>query len=352
MKKKILCAVLGVLMLFALVACGTGSGDGETTTVPSTSAPAGEVTTDGQDNPTPTERTAVNLAVLAGPTGMGASYLMEQNEAGESKNAYTVTVATAPDQVTAGLINGSLDMAAIPTNLAAVLYQKTEGGVQVLACNTLGVLYLLENGDTVHSVEDLRGKTVYATGQGSTPEYIFSYILAKNGLTVGTDVTVEYLAEHAELAAKLKAGEVVLGVLPEPQVSVAMMGNADLRVALNLTEEWNRVAGDSALIQGCIAVRTAFAQEHPEAISAFLTEYEASVNYVNENPEAAAKLIEKHGIVAKEAIALRAIPNANMVCMTGAEMKTKLSGFLQVLFDADAKSVGGKLPDDGFYYGN
>ena len=195
----------------------------------------------------------------------------------------------------------------------------------------------------MHSVEDLRGKTVYATGQGSTPEYIFSYILAKNGLTVGTDVTVEYLAEHAELAAKLKAGEVVLGVLPEPQVSVAMMGNADLRVALNLTEEWNRVAGDSALIQGCIAVRTAFAQEHPEAIPAFLTEYEASVNYVNEKSRSRRKADREARHRGKGSHRSSRHPQCEYGVHDGCGNEDQaVRLFCRCCFDADAKSVGGK----------
>ncbi len=340
-KKRLCCALLCLALLTFFAACASEPQQ------PSEPGSSSETTTATSD--TPADRAEVNIAVLAGPTGMGAAQLMERNEQNASSNRYHFTVATAPDQITASLINGELDIAAVPTNLASVLYNKTKGGVQVIACNTLGVLYMLENGDSVHAISDLRGKTVYATGQGSTPEYILNYLLEKNGLDPQTDLTIEYLAEHAELAAKMKAGDVVLGMLPEPQVSAAMAGNADLRVALNLTEEWNAVSGDSALIQGCLVVRTDFAQSNANVLKLFLSEYATSVEYVTGEPEAAAALMVKHGIVANEAIALRAIPQANICCMTGEEMKTKLSAFLTVLFEANPASVGGALPDDAFY---
>lgn len=339
--KKLTALLLALLLCFAAVGCANEQ----------QKQPDDQQTTIGQnqDN-TPAEKTPVRVAVLAGPTGMGAAKLMEDNAQKTAKNDYTFTVATAPDQVTAGLINGDFDIAAVPVNLASVLYNKTKGGVRLIGYNTLGVLYILENGESVKSLEDLRGKTLYATGQGSTPEYILNYLLEKAGLKVGQDVTVEYIAEHAELAAKLKDGSVSLGMLPEPQVSAAQVGNADLRVALNLTEEWNRVMPESTLIQGCLVARTAFLEEHSASVDAFLEEYAASADYAKNTPESAAPLMVKYGIIPKEPIALRAIPKANICCVTGETMKNDMTEMLSVLFAANPASIGGAMPDDAFYY--
>ena len=352
---------LAILMTLSLAACGTNNPQQESdtsssdttdpvssadTTIPETTEPETEPDTDVVT----VDKTQINVAVLAGPTGMGAVKLMQDNDAGTASNAYTFTVSAAPTEVTAGIINGSYDIAAVPTNLAATLYQKTQGGVQLLACNTMGVLYLLENGDTVNSLADLRGKTIYATGQGATPEYILRYLLTENGIDPDQDVTIEYYAEHAELATLMTEGSVTLGMLPEPNVTVVCSGNSDVRVALNLTEEWEKVGGDSALIMGCVVVNTAFAAEHPEAVEAFLAEYEASIAYVNENPAAASELIAEYGIVGRAALAEKAIPNCNICFLSGEEMKTKISGFFEVLFQANPASIGGQMPDDAFYY--
>lgn len=320
--KKLFALLLAVVMIFSVAACSGG------------------------------EKTAVNIAVLAGPTGMGAAKLMSDNTAGTTANAYNFTVATSPDEVTAAVINGTVDIAAVPTNLASVLFNKTEGAVEVIAVNTLGVLYMLENGNTINSVADLKGKTIYASGQASTPEYILRYILQKNGIDPDNDVTVTYYGAHAELATLMSAGEVSIGMLPEPNVTAVMTANADVRVALNLTEEWNKVAGgESSLMMGCVIVRKEYLDSNKKAVDKFLEEYKASINYVNSDYEAASQLIEANGIVAKAAVALKALPNCNIVYLDGAEMKTQLSGFLKVLFDANPSSVGGKLPDDAFYYG-
>lgn len=289
----------------------------------------------------------VRVITLAGPTGMGMAKLMDDSANGATKNTYQFTVASAPDQVSPEVIKGNFDIAAVPINLASVLYQKTSGQVQVGAVNTLGVLYLLENGDTIQSIADLKGKTLYATGQGSTPEYVLRYILSKNNIDPDQDVTIEYLAEHAELATKMKSGEVAIGMLPEPQVTVATMGS-DTRVALDLTEEWSKVS-DYELIQGCIIVRKEFAEEYPDALDLFMEEYEASVNFANENVEEASVLIEKAGIVAKAAVAKAALPNCNICLITGADMTNSVKEMLQVLFEANPSSVGGALPSDDFY---
>lgn len=285
----------------------------------------------------------VRVATLMGPTGMGMAKLMDEND-----GSYEFTVASSPDQIAPAVISGSVDIAAVPVNLAAVLWQKTSGNMQIVGVNTLGVLYILENGDSIHSLSDLAGRTLYATGQGATPEYILNYLLRENGMEPETDLHIEYLSEHTELAAKISAGEVVLGMLPEPNVTSVLLGNDSVRIALDLTEEWEKIS-DTALMQGCIIVSRTFAQEHPQAVEEFLEDYRASVDYVNENPQDAAVLIERAGIVPKTAVAEKALPNCNICLLTGTEMKDAVRQMLEILYDADPKSVGGSLPNDEFY---
>lgn len=291
----------------------------------------------------------IKVYALKGPTGMGMAKLMSDSDAGTTTNKYDFTIASTPDEVTAEIIKGNYDIAALPTNLASVLYNKTEGKIRVAAVNTLGVLYVLENGDTVNSLEDLNGKELYATGQGSTPEYILRYVLETNGI----DCNVTYLAEHSELAAQMVSGDVSLGMLPVPNATT-VLAQSDARTAIDLTAEWEKAAeknGDSsALYMGCVIVNPDFIEESPEAVDAFLEEYAASVKYVNENIDDASAMIESYGIVPKAAIAKKAIPDAHMVCITGDEMKTGLSGFYNVLFGFDPKSVGGAVPADDIYY--
>ena len=289
------------------------------------------------------ETTPINIAALQGPTGMGIVTLMGE----EFASKYNITIESAPDAVTGKLINGELDIAAVPINLASVLYNKTEGNIVMIAVNTLGVLYVLEDGDTVNSMADLAGKTLYATGQGSTPEYMLAYLLEKSGLT--ESVTVEYLTEHSELAALMASGEVKLGMLPEPNVSATLAKNSNLRVALDLTEEWNKVAGVEP-VQGCIVVRKDYFEENETAVRLFLKEYNAAVNYTNANHAETAALMEQYGILASAAIAEQAIEKCNIVCYRDEQMRTAAEAMLQVLYDANPESVGGAMPGDDFYY--
>ncbi len=299
----------------------------------------------------PVEKTEINVSVLAGPTGMGAAKLMNDNTAGSALNHYSFTVSTSPDEVTAAVIGGSADIAAVPANLASVLYNKTKGEIQVVAVNTLGVLYMLENGSAVNSVADLRGKTIYATGQASTPEYILRYILTQNGIDPDNDVTIEYYPAHAELATVISSGDILLGMLPEPNVTAVLSANSDVRIALNLTDEWNKISGGtSKLIQGCVIVNKAFADANKAALDDFLTEYKESIDYVNENKAEAGVMIAENGILPKAEIAEKAIPNSNIVYIDGDEMQKQLSGLLEILLNANPVSVGGILPDDAFYY--
>ncbi|HWS44079.1 MAG TPA: ABC transporter substrate-binding protein, partial [Pseudoflavonifractor sp.] len=297
----------------------------------------------------PAERTKVNLAVLKGNTGMSAVKLLSDNEEGTTANDYAVTIAAAPDEVTGKLINGDLDIAALPTNVAATLYNKTDGGVQMLAVCGLGVLYVLEKGDTVHSVADLAGKTLYATGQGANPEYVLNYLLKQNGLEAGKDVTVEWKTAD-ELSTLMASGEIDLAMMPVPAATGVVMKNPDVRFALDFTKEWDAVADHGVLTMSCVAVRTAFAQEHPEAVNAFLKEYAASVDYVKNNVEAGAELVAKYEITPNAKIAAAAIPQINLIYVDGEEMRDSIQGYFEVLSAADPKSIGGGIPADDFYY--
>lgn len=352
MKKRVLtAAALALAVLFVLSACATSPEPAEPTAAPEVSAPAEPQAT---PQPAPVEgenAETLNVAALLGPTGIGMAQLMEQKEAGAlSGFDANITLAASPDELTGKLITGELDIACVPTNLAAVLYQKTEGGVKLAALNTLGVLYVVEKGDSVHTIADLAGKTVYATGEASMPEYIIDYILAGNGLS--DSVTVEYLTEHAELAAKAIAGEVELCVLPEPFVSRVVAKNPDLRVALSLTEEWNAVSPETQLSMGCIVVRSELLNDPAKkaAVDAFLSTYADSARFVSEHSEEAAKLVVKFGIMDDEALASAVIPRCNIVFIGGDEMKQSAGALYQVLFAANPKSVGGALPDDALYY--
>ena len=296
------------------------------------------------------EKTAVRMASLKGPTTMGLVKLMQDAEAGETVNDYTFAVEATADAITPLLVRGELDIALVPCNLASVLYAKTEGAVQVAAINTLGVLYVLEAGESVQSVADLAGKTIYSTGKGTTPEFALNYVLKQNGLDPEADVNVEFKSEAAEVASAMLEDAANIAVLPQPFVTAVLKQNENVRVALSLTEEWDKVGEGSAMITGVALVRKAFAEENPEAMAAFLDEYAASTAYVNENPAEAAEWIVELEIVAAAPIAQAAIPACNIVCITGEEMVSKISGYLEALYEQNPESVGGAVPDEAFYY--
>ena len=323
-------AILAMVLLFA------GCGQTETKTESSTAASETE------------DETLVHVLALKGPTSMGMVKMMSDNDSKESP-ADTFELAAAPDEVSAKLVQGEVDIAAVPANLASVLYNKTNGGVQVLAVNTLGVLYIVEDGDTVHSIADLKGRTIYAGGKGATPEYALNYILEKNGLVPGEDVTIEWKSEHAECVAALAEDADGIAMLPQPFVTTAQSANENIRIALDLNKEWENATGNT-LVTGVLVARKAFADEHADIVENFLKDYQASVNYVNYNVSDAAKLVEKRGIF-KADIAEKAIPYCNITFISGNAMKEKLSAYLSVLNDQNSAAVGGKLPDDAFYYG-
>lgn len=298
----------------------------------------------------PADPVDVRLAALKGPTGMGIANLTDESGKGVSgTNTYTVTLAGAADEVTPLLIKGELDMACVPANLASVLYNKTEGELVTLAINTLGVIYIVENGNSVENLSDLKGRTIVAAGKGSTPEYALRYLLRENGMDPDLDLIIDWKSEHSECVAALASGAATVAMLPQPFVTVATTKIDTLRIAFGLTEEWEKLNNDSAMLTGVVVARKAFVEEHPEAVKAFLTDYAASVEWVNGNVEEAAAKIGEMEIV-DAAVAEKALPYCNIVCISGEEMQEKLSGYLQVLFDAEPASVGGKLPASDFYF--
>lgn len=332
--KNIPALLLAAAMILSLAACGNST------------APD-----NGAASATPPEPAAYSVAALKGPTAMGLVKLMQDAETGETlANDYTFSLAASADEVTPKLIQGELDMACVPANLAAVLYQKTEGQIVTLAVNTLGVLYIVENGNAVNSIADLAGKTIVAAGKGSTPEYAMRYLLAENGLDPDSDVIIDWKSEHAECVTALATGGATIALLPQPFVTVAQNKLMDLQVRLDLRAEWDALENGSSLITGVIVARRDVVEENPAAVSAFLEDYAASVEWVNANVAEAAALIGEYGIV-DAAVAEKALPACNITCITGADMAEKLSGYLSVLFDQNPASVGGALPENDFYFG-
>ena len=340
--KKLLAITLTLLLLvFAFTSC-TEEAPENNTTIENENV---EQIPEAEPERLVAEKTRVTA--LKGPTGMGMAKLISDADA-----KYELEISSAPADVQAALISKTVDIAAIPTNVASVLYNKTQGAIKVLAINTEGVLYILDSTDTVKSVEDLRGKTIGATGQGSTPEYILRYILTENGIDPDKDVTLNFYTEHAELATLMATGEIEIGMLPEPNVTTTMTKNDKLVKALDLTEEWKKIAPDSALVQGCIVARTEFIEQYPDSIKDFLKEYSESVEYIT-TAEDAPDVIASLGIVPAAAVAKKALPNCH-ICYYDSNLglSEKLSGFLEVLYSFNPAAVGGTLPDAAFYYEN
>ena len=342
------------MAVLVLAACG---GEGGSSSVPGSSSTPQSSSVQQESSSLPDsslpapEKQTVKLAGLKGPTTMGMVKLMEDAEQGLATHDYQVEMAGTADVIVPRLVSGELDAAALPANLAATLYNSTEGKLRVVAINTLGVLYLVETDETIQSVEDLRGKTIYSTGKGTTPEFALYYILRQNGLEPGVDVTVEFKAEATEIAALLSEGADAIAVLPQPYVTAVQLQNENVRVALDLTAEWDKVGEGSALVTGVLVVREEFWAAAVESGLAadLLADYQASIEWVNANTADAAALVEKFGIVEKAAVAQKALPYCNIVYIDGDEMQARLEGYLQALFDQNPEAVGGAMPAGDFY---
>ena len=340
MKKKVFAVMMGIVLCAALfTGCGKAADD------------VSEVTDSGSEESDEAADANIRVGSLKGPTSMGLVYLMSQSEAGETEGSYTFTMTAAADELLPKMVSGDLDIVLVPANVASVLYNKTAGGVSVLDINTLGVLYMVSGDTAIQTMGDLKGKTIYLTGKGTTPDYVLQYLLTENGLTTD-DVTLEYKSEATEVAAILKEDPTSIGVLPQPFVTAACIQSEKLSVVMDLTQEWSAVQGEggSSLVTGVTVVRNAFLEENRESVDLFLKEHARSAAYADEHAEETAKLVAEAGIIEKEPIAVKAIPACNITFIDGADMQTALSGYLEVLFEQDAASVGGSLPGEDFYY--
>ncbi len=320
----------------------------EESSKPDESSSNDETSDNSESSSQTAEKETVKIAVMKGPTGMGMVNLMSKAEEGTSEGKYEIVMESTADAIVGKLADGSFDAAAIPANLASVIFNKTEGKISAAAINTLGVLYVVESGDTIHSLEDLKGKTIYSTGKGTTPEFAFRHVLKLAGIDADKDLTIEYKSEASEVAALMAQDKSAIALLPQPFVTVAQTKNADLRIALNLSEEWEKLDKNSSLVTGVMVVRKDFYENHREAYDLFMKEYEESVKFINENIDEGAKLVAKYEI-APEPVAKKAIPLCNIVFIKGEEMQNKLNGYLNTLFEQEPKSVGGKLPDETFF---
>lgn len=357
---KLLSLLLTLALLFSLAACAPAASDPTaapseeaTATVPPTEEPSTEPT----DNSGPASDTgpATRLAVLSGPTGIGAAKLLDDIDSHSASlhgSGYSYNIYTDNSELVAGLTNGEIDIATMASNMAVNLYNKTNGGVKIIAVGTLGVLHILEGsgGTSINSVEDLRGKTIYSAGQGANPEYILRYLLQESGLEVGTDVEIAF-ADASEISAKLLSGEIECAMLPVPAATAAIVkGDGQVRQAIDVTEAWDALQSGSQLVMTAVVARTEFLENHPEPVNLFLRDYEESINYVNNNVDAAAELVAGYGITPSAGIAKQAIPQCHLTFIAGNDMVSAISDYFTALYAIDPASVGGSLPDDGIYY--
>ncbi|MCM1087284.1 MAG: ABC transporter substrate-binding protein [Muribaculaceae bacterium] len=352
-KKRLLTILVNTALGLALL---TGCGKAENTAAADTVTEAGGTSADTATEAGETAAgrvgsdVSVRIGSLKGPTSMGLVYLMSQSEKGETDGDYTFVMATAADELLPKIVSGDLDIALIPANVASILYHKTEGGISVIDINTLGVLYMVSGDTSIQTMEDLKGKTVYLTGKGTTPDYCLQYLLAACGLTLD-DVALEYKSEAAEVAALLQEMPEAVGVLPQPFVTAACMQNEALTIVMDLTAQWDAVQENAgSLVTGVTVVRKGFLEEHPDAVETFLEEHKESAAYTNEHIEEAAELVAAYGIIEKAQIAVRAIPYCNITYLDGEDMKTALSEYLEILYGQDETFVGGSLPGEDFYF--
>ena len=330
MIKKVMRKVTAVALSFAMMGAlltGCGSGKAE-------------------------EKVTVKVGALKGATTLGLLPLEDKAANGEAGENYEFSMMTAADELLPMMIKGELDIALLPSNVASILYQKTNGGVTVIDINTLGVLYMVSGDSSITGVEDLAGKIIYLTGKGTTPDYVLHYILSGNGMDADSDCTLEYKSEATEVAALLAENPDAIGLLPQPFVTAACAQNDALSVILDMNAEWEKLQGEdgSRLVTGVTVVRNEFLQEHENAVATFMEEHQASAQSMNSDVENGAKLAVASEIIAKEPIALKAIPKCNITYIDGADMKQALSGYLEVLYEQNPESIGGALPGDDFYY--
>lgn len=351
--KKWIALALGAAISISMAACGSENGNKDTSSEEEVSLGMDASSAPEAEAESPEEQPVLKIAAIKGPSSIGMVKLMQMSDAGESAGNYEFTLVGSAQEVMGDIVKGEYDIVAVPTNLAPKLYEQTQGQVKMAALNTMGVLYIVENGDTVKSIADLKDQTVLAAGQGSTPEYVLNFLLKAYELTPGENVQVEYQTEQAQIATMLAAEKAKIAMLPQPFVTTALEQNDKLRVALDLTTEWEKVAPDgSGLTMGCIIVQQKLIEEHPQALEQFLGEYNDSIQFVTTpgNIDEAAQLTIDYQILGNLEVAKKAIPECNIVFKAGDEMKQIASGFFEVLFKEDPASIGGNMPDEGLYY--
>ena len=324
--KKLLIILMSAILILNLTACGKSNNDNNNVS-----------------------GTTINIASMKGPTSIGLVKLYSDSDNDLTHNHYNYSVYGAADEITGGLVKGEIDVAAVPANLASVLFNKTEGGIITAGINTLGVTYILTTDPNVNTLQDLKGKTIYATGQGTTPEYTLRHILSSNGIDPDKDVNIQYYKEGSEVVANASLADNAILMLPQPYATIAMNQMKNCRNILDLNKEWSKISEDSNIVTGVIVVRKEFLENNREDFDKFLEEYGNSTEFANKNTEECAELLEKYDIF-KAAIALKAIPYCNVTLITGTAMKEQLIPYLQVLSYANPASVGDSIPDDtGFY---
>lgn len=334
MFKRLISIILTAILMFGVSGCGMSAVQKETV-----------------NDAVQEEKTVIRIGAMAGPTAMGMVKLRSDAESGNTDNEYEFQdFASDASAFVTPLATGDIDIAAVPSNLAANIYNKTEGKVSVLAVNVLGVLNLVERGDSVNSIADLKGKTVYATGMGAVPEYTIRYILNANNIDPDKDVSIVWCSDTTEALSKLKSTDGAIAVLPQPFVTAASAQVKDLRVVMDLNDAWENTGADSKIVTGVIVVRKEFAEKYPQQLKKFMEEYQASVRYTSDDIDGASELIADYGVVGSAAIAKKALPDCHVVCLTGDDMKSALQGFLKVLYEQNPKSIGGSMPEDDFYY--
>lgn len=358
-RNRILALALGLVMTVGLLSgCQKAPADASSSQSGASSSPAVSQPDASQpDVSTPDDVDAVasaNVMVLSGPTGVGAAKMMEDNGIDDNPGSRTwnFTLAADNSEVMPAINTGAVDIAATATNVASTIYNKTEGKVTMLAINTEGVLYILEKGETVSSLADLKGKTLYcpATAKGANPEYVLNYLLTENGVDPAADLTIEWLTPQ-EITAKIASSDSGVCMLPVPAATALLMKDQGVREALDLSAEWEKIV-ETPLVQGCIVVRTEFLEQNPDVVDAFLIEYKESIDYMNDpaNLDTAAELVAKHGITANAQIAKMAIPQCNLTFLTGADMQQSVQDYYEILFQANPAAIGGAMPYDDFYY--
>lgn len=359
MKKypKLLALLLALTLLFSLAACKPAAAEPTASPTPEATVPPTEQSSaEPTETPSSVETEEIRLAVLSGPTGIGTAKLLDNIDndpaALRGVDTYSYNIYTDNSELVAGLTKGEIDIATMASNVAVNLYNKTDGGVQIIAVGTLGVLHILEGGGgtSLNSVADLAGKTIYSAGQGANPEYILRYLLQENGLEVGTDVEIVF-ADASEISAKLLSGEIQYAMLPVPAATAAIAkGEGKIRAAIDVTEAWDELQTGSQLVMTAVVARTEFLESHPEAVNRFLRNYQISIDYVNHNVDAAAELVAGYGITPSAGIAKQAIPQCHLTFIAGEDMMSAVSGYFRTLYSIDPAAVGGAVPDDGIYY--